>query len=134
MLLLLIYSVIGVSFLATVKLQDNMNSQANFQSFWNAMLTLFRCTTGEAWNTLMHDASRQRSILFQCSNEQYSGGEINGCGSKAAIPFFISFMLIVSITFMNMFIAIILEGFDEYHEEEIHRVQTETIDDFTKSW
>ena len=86
------------------------------------MLTLFRCTTGEGWNNLMHDASRQRSILFQCSNERYISGVPNGCGSRVATPFFISFMLIVSITFMNMFIAIILEGFDEYHEEETHRV------------
>jgi hypothetical protein len=59
---------------------------------------------------------------------------VKGCGNTAAIPFFITFMVMVSITFMNMFIAIILEGFDEYHEEESNRVSQETINDFTKSW
>jgi len=52
----------------------------------------------------------------------------------AAIPFFITFMVMVSITFMNMFIAIILEGFDDYHEEESHRISQETITEFTKTW
>jgi hypothetical protein len=36
---------------------------------------------------------------------------IKGCGNSVAKAYFISFMLIVSIIFLNMFIAIILEGF-----------------------
>jgi len=64
MLLLLTYSVVGVSNFATVRLQENLDIHANFQNFFAAMLTLFRCTTGESWNDIMYDAGRKRSILF----------------------------------------------------------------------
>lgn len=58
MLLLLVYAVLGVDNFAKVQLQENLNEHANFRYFWDAMLTLFRCTTGESWNALMHDAGR----------------------------------------------------------------------------
>lgn len=34
-----------------------------------------------------------------------------GCGSWAAFPFFISFTLLVTFVFLNLFVAVILEGF-----------------------
>jgi hypothetical protein len=45
-----------------------------------------------------------------------------GCGNGFSTVYFTSFMLVVSIIFLNMFIAIILEGFDEWTDEEHHRV------------
>ena len=43
-----------------------MHKHANFQNFGSAFLTLFRCATGEAWNSIMFDSARTRSIMFQC--------------------------------------------------------------------
>ena len=63
LLLLYLYSIIGVSLFAEVKLQSNLNSHANFQTFYKSFLTLFRASTGEGWNDLMHDISRTRSSL-----------------------------------------------------------------------
>lgn len=48
-LFLVLYTVLGVQFFATVKLQDELNVHANFQSFTSAFLTLFRMATGESW-------------------------------------------------------------------------------------
>jgi hypothetical protein len=64
LLLLYMFSVLGVFLFAEVQLQDNLDDHANFQSFGIAFLTLFRCSTGENWNALMLDTMRQRSILF----------------------------------------------------------------------
>lgn len=58
-LLIYLYAVFGVFMFATVKLQSSLNEHANFQNFGTAFLTLFRASTGEAWNELMKDASRQ---------------------------------------------------------------------------
>ena len=33
-------------------------------------MTLVRCSTGEAWNSIMFDASHGRTILYQCSEEE----------------------------------------------------------------
>jgi len=62
------YAVLGVFLFANIKLQTNLTNYANFQSFWLALLTLWRCSTGEGWNSLMMDTMRQRSIIFQCDD------------------------------------------------------------------
>jgi len=64
LLFLYLYSVLGVSLFADVKLQNTLNENANFQNFFNSFLTLFRASTGEAWNSIMHDLSRGRGPLF----------------------------------------------------------------------
>ena len=64
MLFLFLYSVLGVEWFATVKLQENLTVHANFQTFGTALLTLFRMATGESWFAIMFDCARPRSILF----------------------------------------------------------------------
>ena len=58
-LFLYIFSILGVFLFAEVKLQWYLDVHANFQSFGNAFLTLLRCATGEAWNSIMVDTMRQ---------------------------------------------------------------------------
>ena len=36
---------------------------------------------------------------------------IQGCGNSAAYFYFVAFIMMVSLVFLNLFIAIILEGF-----------------------
>ena len=103
------------------------------------MLTLFRMSTGEAWNDIMFDCARERSIIFDCVSEQsfeeMERDGINGCGQKGpAIFYFLSFMLIVSFIFLNLFIAIILEGFSKSQQEEDIRIKEETLEEFTNVW
>ena len=69
---LYIYSVLGVFLFADVKFQNNVDVHANFQSFGWAFLTLIRCCTGEAWNSIMSDLIRQKSILFQCDDSDFN--------------------------------------------------------------
>jgi hypothetical protein len=57
-LFLFLYSVLGVSLFAPVKLQEALNVHANFQTFGGALLTLFRMSTGESWHMLMYDCAR----------------------------------------------------------------------------
>jgi hypothetical protein len=71
LLLLFMFSILGIFLFAEVKLQDTLDYHANFQSFGTAFLTLLRCSTGEAWNSIMHDTMRQKSILFQCSEDEF---------------------------------------------------------------
>lgn len=71
LLLLFMFSILGVFLFAEVKLQDNLDDHANFQSFGLAFLTLLRCSTGESWDYIMQDSMRQNSILFQCSDDDF---------------------------------------------------------------
>lgn len=113
-LFLFLFAVLGVFLFSGVKLQSELDDHANFQDFGTALLTLFRVVTGENWQNIMFDCARQRNILFQCEDsqtyEEQQRDGINGCGTPWAYFYFISFMLVVSLIFLNLFIAIILEG------------------------
>mmetsp|Transcript_7317 Transcript_7317/g.933 ORF Transcript_7317/g.933 Transcript_7317/m.933 type:complete len:87 (+) Transcript_7317:141-401(+) len=57
-LLLLLYFVFGVAGMALFgKLNHGefINEHANFENFYFAITTLFRASSGESWNGLMHD-------------------------------------------------------------------------------
>ena len=64
MLLIFMFSIIGMAQFALIDLNgaEEMNVHVNFQSFGPAFLTLIRCSTGEAWNSIMFDSSRSYSL------------------------------------------------------------------------
>ena len=59
LLLIFMFAIIGTSFFALVDLDGaaEMNKHANFQTFGASFLTLVRCATGEAWNSIMFEAA-----------------------------------------------------------------------------
>jgi len=59
-----IYAVIGVQLFGNVKRGENLDRHANFETFGGALLTLFRMSTGESWNGIMHDALISKDCLF----------------------------------------------------------------------
>jgi len=60
---------------------------------------------------------------------------IQGCGNSiAAVVYFVSFMIVVSFIFLNLFIAIILESFNSSQTEEGLQVGQRTIDKFNDIW
>lgn len=77
--------------------------------------------TGESWQAIMYDCSRPKSVIFDCMDkmkyedffDKDGNQDLKGCGNElTAIIYFISFMIIVSFIFLNLFIAIILESFN----------------------
>jgi voltage-dependent calcium channel L type alpha-1D len=116
-LLFFLYSIIGMSQFAFVKLSGELNYHVNFQSFFTGAILLMRNATGEAWDTIMFDYMRTKSILFDCVEDAdyytwKNNGEVtNGCGSSISVIFFYSFNVIVSQVFLNLFVAIIIDSF-----------------------
>lgn len=138
-LFLYLYAIIGVSLFAEVKLQNDLNSHSNFQSFTSSFITLFRSSTGENWNSIMHDITRDKSPLFDCienpSYEDYvKHGETVGCGNYFGQAFFMSFILIVQLIFLNLFIAIILQGFDFMNKKANMILKDEVLLDYKVQW
>ena len=129
MLILFIYSTMGVSLFSEVKLNGHLNAHLNFQNLGNAFITLLRVCTGENWHYVLHAISRKSSLNFECSSsptyDDYikssygtSKFETVGCGSSAtATAFLMSYSFIVSMIFLNLFIAVILQGFDDQNAE-----------------
>lgn len=82
-------------------------------------MTLIRCATGESWNYIMDDCARTKSIIFDCKTnptyyDYYNNDRVTlGCGDpNTAYAFFMTFQILVTMIFLNLFIAIILDSFE----------------------
>lgn len=65
-LTLFVFSVLGINLFPFIKLQSTLNSDSNFQDFGTSFITLLKISTGENWNILMKDASRDPQPNFAC--------------------------------------------------------------------
>mmetsp|Transcript_12189 Transcript_12189/g.18838 ORF Transcript_12189/g.18838 Transcript_12189/m.18838 type:complete len:103 (+) Transcript_12189:1450-1758(+) len=54
-LLLFIYAALGINVFSGVVLQEYVTAKNNFQNISVAIMYLFRCSTGEDWNKIMHE-------------------------------------------------------------------------------
>ncbi len=142
-LFLFIYAIMGVQVFAKVKLHGLLDEHANFQNIQNAVLTLIRCSTGEAWNYLMWDLTISDDCTIDpeydsnvCAFNNHKKGcvPINGCGSPVAFPFFVSFTLLVTFVMLNMFIGIICDGFSEISNGEQTALTLPLFEDFMMYW
>ena len=98
-----IYAVLGMELFGGVLWGEYLNAEANFCSFPAAMLTMFRSATGENWNGIMHDA--------MVTPERGCDPAADNCGSIAAVPFFVSYVILTTFIVLKMMVALIIENF-----------------------
>ncbi|CAM9780756.1 unnamed protein product [Chrysoparadoxa australica] len=119
-LLIFCYAIVGMNLFATVMLQEELNEHANFQSFGSSFLTLFRMSTGEAWNTIMHELflsedcviNPSYGIMKQAWEETSNTSHMVGCGPDTGVTviYFLSFNVLSAFMMLNVFIAIVVEA------------------------
>lgn len=101
-LLLFVFAVLGMHLFHQCSGGAFLGRYAGFHSLPVALLTLFRCATGESWNGIMHD-------LMDGSGCARPGEA--GCASWAAVPFFVAYTLSSTFVLLNIVIAVILDNF-----------------------
>lgn len=142
-LLIFLYAVMGLNLFAKVGyLGKAHNEQANFRTFWGAVSVLVRSMTGEGWNFIMHDLSKTRFYYetymdiqcdetFSITADNFDGLDLDGdgvvdnpteCGSPYAYVYFITYTLLVTFVVFNLFIAVILDGYDESQQSEVNDI------------
>ena len=128
------YSLAGVILFGTVKYGEALNRHANFKTSRNAMILLFRITTGEDWNKIMHDCMLSKPYCTE--NADTPNFWQTDCGnSAAALIYFISFYVIVTFVFLNLFIAVIIENFSLfYSSDEDSLISNTDLRDFQLTW
>jgi hypothetical protein len=92
-LILFTFSVAGMSLFGNIPDGEFINHNVNFKTFYLSMMTLWRASTGESWNGIMHECYMNEGVL--------------------AIFFWMLFQLIAFFIFMNVFIAVIGESFND---------------------
>jgi len=111
-LVFFIYGVVGMQIFGRIALDDdtNIHRNNNFQSFGWAMLLLFRCSTGEAWQEIMLSCIKHEDV--RCDENSDDAGLEQGCGSNFAYVYFITFFVLCAFLVLNLFVAVIMDNFD----------------------
>ncbi|KAE9028177.1 hypothetical protein PF005_g2409 [Phytophthora fragariae] len=141
-LVFFIYAAMGVQLFAKIKFGELITSTANFQSLLKAMITLVRCATGERWNDMMYELANQEDCTSDPPYDPNSCGissdvdciPLNGCGSPVAFIYLYSFTLLVTFILLNIFIAVILEGFAKEKDREDGVLLPQHYEAFVNSW
>ena len=98
------------------------------QPFRLASLPLcHQCLTGDGWSALMAD-----TMVTEESGE--CSAAMGDCGSKLAVPYFISFQVIGSFVFLNLVVAVILENFGNLYNTDTDLVSAQDIETFSETW
>ncbi|XP_066235942.1 voltage-dependent L-type calcium channel subunit alpha-1S [Saccopteryx leptura] len=131
-MLFFIYAVIGMQMFGKIALVDGtqINRNNNFQTFPQAVLLLFRCATGEAWQEVLLASSYGKL----CDPESdYAPGEEYTCGTNFAYYYFISFYMLCAFLIINLFVAVIMDNFD-YLTRDWSILGPHHLDEFKAIW
>uniref|UniRef100_A0A3Q2Q3M6 Voltage-dependent L-type calcium channel subunit alpha n=1 Tax=Fundulus heteroclitus TaxID=8078 RepID=A0A3Q2Q3M6_FUNHE len=131
-MLFFIYAVIGMQIFGKVALVDGtqINRNNNFQTFPQAVLMLFRCATGEAWQDVMMASMYGK----KCDpKSDFLPGEEYTCGSNFAVFYFLSFYCLCAFLILNLFVAVIMDNFD-YLTRDWSLLGPHHLDEFKKIW
>ncbi|KAM6214588.1 voltage-dependent L-type calcium channel subunit alpha-1C isoform 18-T18 [Rhynchocyon petersi] len=133
-MLFFIYAVIGMQVFGKIALNDTteINRNNNFQTFPQAVLLLFRCATGEAWQDIMLACMPGKKCAPESEPNNSTEGETL-CGSSFAVFYFISFYMLCAFLIINLFVAVIMDNFD-YLTRDWSILGPHHLDEFKRIW
>lgn len=140
LLIIYMFAVVGVQYFGAIKLATPMHGLYNFSTLPKAFLTLFTVATGDGWNSLLVSMEQDRSILNDCiedpSYDDYveNGFESVGCGSRFATAYLFTFSFLISLVFINLFVAIILQGYFSNIQKDKGQKVFQNIEKFKTVW
>uniref|UniRef100_A0A158QKQ1 Voltage-dependent calcium channel type A subunit alpha-1 n=1 Tax=Haemonchus placei TaxID=6290 RepID=A0A158QKQ1_HAEPC len=133
-MLFFIYAIVGMQVFGNIWLNaaTEINRHNNFQSFFNSVILLFRCATGEGWQDIMMACGAQKDCARAGSDEiNYDKGQT--CGSNVSYAYFTSFVFLSSFLMLNLFVAVIMDNFD-YLTRDSSILGPHHLDEFIRVW
>jgi len=133
-LFMFIFSCFAMNTFGNIKHGELLTGDANFETFFLAFNTMWRLSSGESYNGLMHDIN----IGMPYCNPA-TGGSVNPSESNCGNEFWAFLIMQVSFTVLNyilvnLFIAIILDNFSEQCSMSESKVTAEILQDFDDVW
>eukprot|EP01064_Diplonema_japonicum_P009432 TRINITY_DN16926_c0_g1_i1.p1 TRINITY_DN16926_c0_g1~~TRINITY_DN16926_c0_g1_i1.p1 ORF type:complete len:2141 (+),score=493.84 TRINITY_DN16926_c0_g1_i1:35-6457(+) len=120
-----VFGVIGVDVFGELDLELNpyLNRNMNFRNLPEASLLLFQVSTGELWLNALKGC--------RVSEPYCKEGE---CGSGGAVPYFVFFMVVVSFLMVNLFVAVVLEAFQDAEQVLNNDSLISAFNEFRRKW
>ncbi|ROT66502.1 Sodium channel protein 60E [Penaeus vannamei] len=130
-LITFIYAIIGMAVFGHVQRKGALDDLVNFETFGSSMMLLFRLITSAGWNDVLDPLMAQPPDCDVTYMNQPNGN----CGHPViAIVFFVSFIIINFMIVINMYIAVILENFNQAHKEEEIGIVEDDLEMFYVRW
>lgn len=103
-MLFFIYAIIGMQVFGNIKLdsQGPINRHNNFQSFPQALLLLFRCSTGENWQDVMRGCLDGVECETRYKEQMRYFDQSKKCGLDIAYAYFITFVFFSTFLVSNL--------------------------------
>ncbi|KXJ05965.1 Sodium channel protein 1 brain [Exaiptasia diaphana] len=131
-LVIFIFAIIGMSTFGHIRKQGAIDDNVNFETFGNSMMVLFRLATGAGWNDVLD------ALMVQPPDCDFDYGDDlpNGdCGFPlGAILYLVSYIIIVFLIIVNMYIAVILENVNRAQEPGDCIFKKDDLDDYYEKW
>ena len=130
-LIIFIYAIVGMSTFGHIKKQGALDDVVNFETFSTSMLLLFRLSTAAGWNDILE------SLMVRPPDCDFNYGGLPGgnCGSPInAIAYLVSYVVIIFLIIVNMYIAVILENVNRTQENLNFVVTKDHFDDYYRKW
>ncbi|KAL4228300.1 hypothetical protein ACF0H5_013731 [Mactra antiquata] len=139
-LIMYIYAIICMSTFQNLKITGPLDEDVvNFKTFLNSFMLLFRLSTAAGWNDILIPMLIQPPYCNIDYFDRPDGVRIYGspgdCGTPwMAVIALTSYILVIFLVVINMFIAVILENFNQAHEQEEAGITEDDFDMFYCVW
>ena len=136
-LVLLIFSVLGVWLFWNVNLHQDagefMDEYVTYSKFDSAFFSLFRQTTGEAWNGIMYYCAETDPYLACADTSEFARAD--GCAQGLmGILYHVAWNLFGCYALMQLFTAVILENFMDVMTGESQIIDQDKLNEFVTVW
>ncbi|KAK8724874.1 hypothetical protein OTU49_010957 [Cherax quadricarinatus] len=130
-MLFFIYAIIGMQVFGNIELDPStsITRHNNFRKFTEGIMLLFRCATGEAWQSIMLSCIKDKP----CDYAALKNDPNKTCGSNIAYVYFVSFIFLCSFLMLNLFVAVIMDNFD-YLTRDSSILGAHHLDEFIRIW
>ena len=158
-----ICAVLGVQLYSTLQYGDHTDKDANFVDFQHAISIVFRMSTGENWQGVMHDAAieapecgcvcmkdtagqagPQFPGFFECSSTESldvdrfcgdSEAAVDTCGGYyTALAYYVSFFFLGGYCLLALFTAVILDCFSVFNHQDSSFVNIDIMKKYKNTW
>ncbi|CAD8198931.1 unnamed protein product [Paramecium pentaurelia] len=124
---MLVFALFGCQLFGTIDAGQVLDDQLNFMTAASAMMTLFKCASGDDWRTIMTDTMHYNPLCWE--DPKY-------CGSFASQIYFFLFMFFSTYVLLTLFLLSLVEQFESFFQLQDSPIQSyvENIDKIKTIW
>ncbi|GAA5872257.1 hypothetical protein JCM8547_004796 [Rhodosporidiobolus lusitaniae] len=132
LVLFLVWAIFFIEIFGLTRWGSAGTPNANYYTFFNAMVLLALQSTGEGWNEFMHNYTIEFPSCTFSTNYLF-----NDCGSApGAYALFITWNILSMYLFVNLLLGAVIENFSFVHQAygKVTTIDREQMRDYKKLW